>query len=167
MFRHVVSFVGTHGKWWIPNQLASKNSIDPLGPILTSFCGWTDPPDPLPGALGRDQHPRQCPFHHSGAQCLFRKLSQAAGLKGRVPLSKHSRGPRAGRLGSQKKNVSGSKWFYFVQPHDKIKWSQFTQKRFCSYSGNDFLQASDWLNWPDGLERHLLLWHVLDHLRMH
>lgn len=37
--------------------------------------------DPLSVRCTQDQQPRQCPFHHSGPQCLFHKLSQALGLK--------------------------------------------------------------------------------------
>lgn len=45
-----------------------------LWPLLSG----TDPP--LSVQCSQDQHPRQCPFHHSGPQCSFHKLSQALGL---------------------------------------------------------------------------------------
>lgn len=41
---------------------------------------------PLSVRCGQDQQARQCPFHHSGPQCSFHKLSQAPGLKGRIAL---------------------------------------------------------------------------------
>ena len=49
----------------------------------------TSPPrfdPPLSVRCGQDQQARQCPFHHSGPQCSFHKLSQAPGLKGRIAL---------------------------------------------------------------------------------
>lgn len=44
----------------------------------------TDPP--LSVRCSQDQQPRQCPFHHSGPQCSFHKLSQALGLKERTAM---------------------------------------------------------------------------------
>lgn len=44
----------------------------------------TDPP--LSVQCSQDQQPRQCPFHHSGPQCSFYKLSQALGLKERTAM---------------------------------------------------------------------------------
>lgn len=45
-----------------------------LWPLLSG----TDPP--LSVQCSQDQHPRQCPFRHSGPQCYLHKLSQALGL---------------------------------------------------------------------------------------
>lgn len=63
--------------------MCPRPSPAPLSPPLTS-SPRTDPP--LSVRCSQDQQPRQCPFHHSGSQCSFHKLSQALGLKGRIAM---------------------------------------------------------------------------------
>lgn len=57
-------------------------SPTPLSPPLTSSARI----DPLSVRCSQDQQPRQYPFHHSGPQCPFHKLSQALGLKGCIAM---------------------------------------------------------------------------------
>ncbi len=74
----------TRGQWWAYRCAhVPRPSPTPLSPPLTS-SPRIDPP--LSVRCGEDQQPRQCPFHHSGPQCSFHKLSQALGLKGRIAM---------------------------------------------------------------------------------
>lgn len=57
-------------------------SPTPLSPPLTPSARI----DPLSVRCSQDQQPRQYPFHHSGPQCPFHKLSQALGLKGCITM---------------------------------------------------------------------------------
>lgn len=57
-------------------------SPTPLSPPLTPSARI----DPLSVRCSQDQQPRQYPFHHSGPQCPFHKLSQALGLKGCIAM---------------------------------------------------------------------------------
>lgn len=64
----------------------------PRGPALTptplSLALTSSPRTEPPRSVwcSQNQQPRQCPFHHSGPQCYFNKLSQATGLKRRIPV---------------------------------------------------------------------------------
>lgn len=75
-------------------------SPTPPHPPLTSSART----DPLSVRCSQDQQPRQYPFHHSGPQCLFHKLSQALGLKGCIAtgfgLCKHANA-RGWQVGAQ------------------------------------------------------------------
>lgn len=72
----------SRGQWWA-YRCAPTQSPTPLSPPLTSSLR-IDPPSSV--RCSQDQQPRQCPFHHSGPQCSFHKLSQALGLKGRIAM---------------------------------------------------------------------------------